>query len=271
MEKNKDITLIMTACAAYADLIEINITLMKKYWPDCNLKKICVVDTINDEIKKIAGFFDLLIEVPQSIAGKNLLRVRKALELIDTPYVMMVQDDFFLCDFVRNERLEQVLNFAKQHNAGTVALLYKYEKHKKASRVQSNIEFRKCSADEVYRISMQNIFWKTTYLKALVDRYESPADFERQGSGASSVLVENVYCLRNGHEIYPSVDAINRGKWRLGVTAFLKEQGIDYDSQKRPELSVMDKLVSRLRSRLFLISPKLVTAIVNKIPWRKSY
>lgn len=269
---DKKIALIITACAAYADLLQINLQLMKKYWPDCAVEKICVVDVLDQRVESLRPYFDQLLVEPQSVSGRNLLRVRKALEQVHTPYVMMIQDDFFLYDFVDNAALRQTVQFAEAHNAGTISLVYKYDEQKQKMRgSQEPVRFQPCAEGEAYRISMQNVFWKTTYLKTLVDAYESPADFERLGSRMSASMPESVYVMQSGKEVYPNVDAINRGKWRLGMTNFLQKENIQYDNQKWPELSAMEIFCATVRKKVFLLSPKLVTALMANLPWRKKY
>ena len=98
-----------------------------------------------------------------------------------------------------------------------------------------------------------------------------PTDFERLGSTYSLSLPESIYTVVRGREIYPNLDIIQRGKFRLNSTAFLRKEGLSYDTDRWPDLTWKDKAVITLRNRIYLLSPKLVTKLVAKAPWRKKY
>lgn len=246
---------------------------MEKYWSNCPFKKICAIDFKDESSANILSYFDEVIEIgTPSVAGKNMNRIQTALRHITTPYVMLLQDDFFLYDFVRNEDLESTLSFAKEHHAGSISLLYKHRKSVDfLAPPSAPAKLRLCPKDEPYRISMLNIFWDTAYLQKIADRYDSPSDFERQGSFLSATLDRPLYTILSGREIYPMLDAINRGKWRLGMLEFLKKEKIFYNKEKWPEPSTREKCIMHLRNFIYSLSPKIVTKLVAHSPFRKRH
>lgn len=269
---SSQLTLVVSAYHAYSDFLACNIALLQKYWPDCEVEKICALDVETDAMKALLPFFDKVVVDETSVGGKNMLRVQKALELVKTPYVLLILDDFLLYDRIHNEDLSAMVAFAEAHNAGSISLIYKNSERQNFNAPSREAPVLKESpSDDPYRISLRSVFWKTEYVKKFADRYPSPSDFERLGSTYSLSLPETIYTVVRGREIYPNLDIIQRGKFRLNSTAFLRKEGLSYDTDRWPDLTWKDKAVITLRNRIYLLSPKLVTKLVAKAPWRKKY
>ena len=85
---------------------------------------------------------------------------------------------------------------------------------------------------------MPGHIWKPEYLHAIASRFNTPAEFELQGSPwASSHLPAEVWALKREVQPWPICyycSAISRGEWEPAALEFCKQQGIDVDLSLRP-------------------------------------
>lgn len=205
---DENVTILMTSCQEYSDILYIHDRLFRKNWSDCPFKKILVVDKYD---KKVLGesLYDEVIEVGDHAEGAcNGIRILQGIRHVKTPYLILLQDDFLLYDDVDTELIQNIVKLAKKYRAGNIRFTVDPATEHRFSLKENLLEY-KCGM--AYRLSMQAGLWNTKYLYKIFSKYKNGSDFEREGSFASVKYEEPI--LAWGGVAYPYINAVQKGKW----------------------------------------------------------
>ncbi len=149
--------------------------------------------------------------------------------------VLILQEDFFLNSPVNFDLVQRGLAILTvRPNVGAVRLY----PCPGATETSNDTYFGQVARHSAYRTSCQATIWKPAYLKAIAERYNTPAEFELQGSPwASENLPQEVWAFKREVQPWPIsyfCSAISRGKWEPAALEFCRQQGITVDTSLRP-------------------------------------
>ena len=97
--KNKTDVLVLS-CDSYSDTWKIFYDLKSKYWKDCPYDTYLVTET------KDCDYFKTI-----KTTGAWTKRVREALIKLDSDFILVMLDDFFIRDYVDQERIDNLINY----------------------------------------------------------------------------------------------------------------------------------------------------------------
>lgn len=257
------LTVLVTSCKGYEDVLDIHEKLFKKFWSECPFKRMLVMDEVSQNADYLNNFDDVLI-CGKETGAKNHLRITRALERITTPYVIFLQEDMLLQDNVDNDRIYSLLDFVKRVDAGALRLIPFWGRDDYCDIVENTdgdiFEYTK---EMPYRVSYTPSIWNREQLYDISKRYEYGADFERQGSE---------YCKNKDIQIfgckyvaYPYYNGILRGKWELQAVRNLSYYKIIPDFTKHALMTPLDICKQGIMGYIFNISPNKVLKIQNYI------
>ena len=169
-----DTSILINTCDKYDDAWYPFFELMKKYWQECPYKVF-----LNTETKQYQheGMNLEVLNLPEGLNeapwGK---RIKSCLERIDTKYVILFLEDFFLQAPVNQEELERCINLMESDHR-YAAIYFKqidgftevYEKEPKYFLMSENI---------MYKLNLQAGLWRKSDLEALIGDEDSPWSFE---------------------------------------------------------------------------------------------
>ena len=112
---SKDCSLLISSCDSYDDLWRPFFTLLKKNWPDCAYKKYLITEN-----KKFDDLNVLSLSLGLNLSWSSLLI--KALDKIETPYVLLMLEDFFIHSKVDNKLIQDLLQTAISKNMNLLRL-----------------------------------------------------------------------------------------------------------------------------------------------------
>lgn len=246
--KNTDCTLLVCSCDKYADLLDPFLSLFRKYWPDCPFELVLVTET--EPVLAGGAAFDRVIACGPGMNWAS--RLVRALDQVETPYVLMLCDDYFLHRPVDTEGLLHRLGQAKAFGAANLRLIPN-PKPGAANTVGKRdglFEYRKNTA---YCIATQAGFWERGFLKRLAEPVASIWEFERTGSFA--VADDPRPLLVTPTQEFPFLDAVHKGYWEKFGVACLRENGISYDFSKRGLPPFKVRFIEGLKGLIFAIFP----------------
>lgn len=226
-----DMTVLVATCDEYADLVSIFIRLFRRYWPDCPYEVVQSTETAAE-----AGFD----RVVKAGAGRNWSeRLANALDNIDTPYVLLLLDDYLLSGEVDTSLVRQRLDEAKRADA---------------------LNYRLCPdppravKNTAYSISCKVGIWNRDFLRSLVARTGSAWEFERFGSFMFDESDPRPIMVSGKCE-FPFVDAVHKGYWEKCAVELLARNSIRPDFSRRgfPPLKV--RVVEGLKKLAFMVFP----------------
>jgi len=222
-QKNKDCAIIVSSCDAYSDAWHPFFTLFFRYWSDCPFSVYLIsgqkqypdvrVNTLHIKDKKWAS---------------NLLEV---LEMVDTPYVLYMQEDYFLQKKVQTKNILELVENMRNWQAGYVRLV---PSPKPDKVFEHNFSLGTILPQSSYRVSLQASIWSVQILKKLLRPGESGWDMETHGSRRSGVLPELFLSAYKPILDYYAPTAIKKGKWMPGALWLCKKEGIVVDTSVRP-------------------------------------
>ena len=236
---NNDCTVLVTSCDAYRDVEASFLQLFRKYWPDCPFELVIVSETGAEE------GFDRTIFTGKGKTWSQMLV--EALDQIETSYVVMLMNDYFLESPVNTALILNRLAEAKEKGA---------------------LNYRLCPdppravKNTAYSVSCKAGIWNRQFLRALAAKTKSAWEFERYGRFMFDESDLRPLLVTEALE-FPFLDVIHKGYWEPWGAALLKREGIDYDFSVRgmPPLSVRVK--EKAKNVIFRLNPDLVTRIQN--------
>lgn len=231
---DNDLTIFVNTSDNFDDCWDPFFKLFKLYWPDCPYPIV-----LNTELKDYS-YEGLNIQCTKVSLGEHkklgwsecLIR---ALDGIDSTYILYLQEDYFLEAPVRADVLKSILAEMKLLSIGAVRLLG-------ADGVGPFHQINSPLIVEVdkgakWRLSLQAALWKKSVLCSLVRKHETPWQLESYGSFRTRRLKDKI-CSVNREifftkesEIFPySPTGVVAGKWvKEIVEPLFAKHNIDID------------------------------------------
>jgi hypothetical protein len=233
-----DLTIFVNTSDNFEDCWNPFFALFAQYWPNCPYPIV-----LNTE-KKGYNFESLDIlctrvsedESERLTWSECLLR---GLGTIKTPYILYLQEDYFLDAPVRSDTVEMLLNELRTDHADVIRLM---ESEGAGPWIGSESHLIWEVAQKAkYRISLQAALWRKDFLRAQVRSHENPWQLESFGSMRLRRKKAKIFCVNRklfsgeGKEIFSyRPTGVIAGKWVLHIVQplFLKH-GIEVDYSQR--------------------------------------
>jgi hypothetical protein len=232
---------------AYADLWTPFFTLFWRYWPDCPFPVYLGTNAL--------PFPDPRVTVVHAEHGNNWTnRVRLQLQQLQTPYVLIVLEDFFLRSPVDTRACLDCFAAMRTLDAHMVRL---HPDPKPDHPVPGFPLLGSIDARAPYRACAQIAIWKRETLLSLMKENESVWEFELLGSRRSDKLDG---FFSTWKPLMKHRHVMERGKWFRNEARIHRKMGIGFNSQ-RPVWSVRDTLKRQ--------GKVAVSKLLRVIPWRE--
>lgn len=251
------LTVVVDSFDGYSDLWPCFFSVFQKHWADCpydiklvsNQKKFDGIDTIN---------------VGEETCWSE--RTLKAIESINTDYVLLLLEDYFLGEPVKNKEIEQVISFMKQRKARYLRLT-----NIPKSRFGSGEVFFSLYADEEYAVNLQAAIWEKQFLLDSLKKYPGNAwEFEIGflREAVSSKHVELAGCFGMVQDPLHIHNGVLKGKWFPREIKFFAKKGIHISWEERGKLSLLQmakyNLSVGLKNRLSYKMRKRIKLLLRK-------
>lgn len=258
-----ELTIFVNTSDNFEDCWEPFFKLFKLYWPECQYPIVLNTETKDYQYE---GLNITCSKV--SLGEKKRLGwsecLKRALEAIETPYILYLQEDYFLEAPVKADILESLLAEIKALKVGAVRL----------SGTDGVGPFHEIGSSLIvevdkaakWRLSLQAALWKKSVLESLVRRHETPWQLESYGSFRTRRLKEKICSVNQNtfsgfdNDVFPyRPTGVVAGRWVIDVVEPLfKKHGINIDFNVRgshirgqrikKKKSLLLRLIDRLRS-----------------------
>ena len=224
---NSKISLVFCTCDRYESLWANFFQLWKKYWPGFNSQVILNTETSNFSY---AG-----LGIVRPMFSKDHLswseRLYESLEMVQTPYVILTLDDFYLKSDVDVDAIEVCIR--QMDTDSSVGLFTFAPQPGNNKSCDFSDRFEKRARMAPYRINAQIGLWRVSYLKSILRMYENPWEFELNGSFRSMFSAVKLYSLKKGVPLVFDYDwgfLIVRGQLNREVAEhFINNEMIEFD------------------------------------------
>ena len=246
---NGQLSVLVSSCDKYSVPF---VTLFKKYWQDCPYKKILVTETVQPKT-------ELFDEVLLTGMGKRWVdMMAESFEKLDTPYVLLLLDDYLICDYIDNNLIERMLTVADKYDVGALRMI----QNPKCSKIFTEEPgFGEYEKGVGYRIALQASIWNVKYLKKITKDYDNIWDFERKGSFKSNEYDQRILCTLK--QVFPFEDSVHKGKWEPAAVRLCERNDINIDFNRRGVMSNFLIAKKHFKGAIVDINPTLITKIQN--------
>lgn len=232
----KDCTMIVCSCDSYSDTWEPLFKSIKKYWENFDMPIVLNTETKTYQME------GLKIKCLQLFKNKKVNwgeRFIEHLKRIDTEFVFLMLDDYFLVEPVDTTVINNCLNWMRENSNIAVFSFHRVDDpNNTPSEKYTNFDRR--PQNGMYRLNCQAAIWRRERLLKFLKKNESPWDFEIYGSIRSSKYKDEFYSIREGvkeplnYNMVSHGTGICRGKWvKSIVEPLFKELDVKVDFSKR--------------------------------------
>ena len=258
-----DLTILVNTSDSFEDCWHPFFHLFATYWPGCEFPIVLNTET------KTYSHSGLAIR-SAAVAGSATRRLTwseclsRCLDDIGTPFVLYLQEDYFLERAVQTSFIETFLAELREGRADVIRLMecggagpWHASHHPLLWQVDQH---------SAYRISLQAALWRKSTLRDHLRPHESPWQLEVFGSTRARRVKDKVLCVNRdrfdgvGREILPyQPTGVVKGQWersiveplfaRHGIEVDFSRRGFfDHDAPAGVKRSFVARLTDRVRS-----------------------
>jgi len=248
----RELSVAVMSCDRYGDLWPHFFHFFEKNWPDCPFRVyLCTNHRAFDH-----GTVQV-VPVGDDLSWAHT--TREFMLRIPTPYVLILQDDFFLAKRVRTEAVLDYLRILKELKGVYLRLRADFPPD---TRIPGFPAVGRIEPGTPYRVANQASIWNRETFLSLLKEGETAWDMELLGSRRSDVLVDGFYASRRPAFFYPVTGVVKRGKWIRKWVRVCTKEGLAVDLRARPMMTVFQDMTSR--------NGALIYPFVDRLPpkWR---
>ena len=252
---NQLCTFVISSCDAYKDLWTPYFNLKTRFWPDCPFRTVLISESIKTEIKDVETF-----NTGQHLSWSAMLR--KTIEAVKTPFVLLSMEDFFFQSKVDSAKVENLLDYVIGEDISMLRLIPRPGPN---MDLQQDANLGKISMNANYRVSGQASFWKSEVLLDLLDDSESLWEFEINATKRSQKYDGFVSVIKPIFTYKHHV--IERGKWFPWSALKFKRMNIGVDLKSREVMGFIETVVWCLKKTLtpiWLVLPTSIRAFLKR-------
>lgn len=213
-----NVTMLIMSCDKFSDLWTGHARLLERNWGDRNMKTYIVSDR-QSEIK--------LPGVEVICAGEDVEwseRLRYALQYVNTEYVFVTLDDYYLIKAVNNQQMENLVSLMYQEKVDYIRLFPRPKRATKETfKGLKNIKRIDTSCD--YSVNLYAGIWKKEFLSSCIRNPMNAWKFEV--SLHRRAVEYGAMCLVSNRGEFEILDVVRKGKLlRRASRYFKKHPGI---------------------------------------------
>lgn len=247
---NKKLTVLVVGYDGYIDVWNHDFALMNRYWKD--RPRTILADA---ELRPDYDGVEVLNAGNDAEWSKKLIR---ALQVIETDYVILLLEDFFICDYVDNKKLLHAIqlmdndhiDFYQLSTFGIIKNRYKGKPYK------GNKKIKIVPIDRQYPINLQAAIWRKSFLQEKVGKgnynawvFELNHINEEVNTGKITCLVDTTNMLNITHGIVQS-------KYLRAAKRKLNRLGCNITDTERTVFSVSEDFKYQLKKVMSTIIPR---------------
>ncbi len=225
------------SCDAYRDLWTPFFTLFWRFWPDCPFPVYLGSNHASFDDSQVTTL---------AIGDYSWSKVlRLCLQQVDTTYVLLLLEDFFLDRRVVTDTILCNLNTLHALD-GIVLRLFPHPGPDSA--IPGHPDIGRLHPTAPYRVSAQAALWNRNGLIDVLRDDESPWEFEWKGTVRARNSPDGFYSMYEATLSYRQV--VERGQWFWGAAGYYGRQQIGCDFAARPVMSpaiALKKAMNRFR------------------------
>ena len=250
------ISVVVSSCDRFFDAWRPFAFFFRKYWPDCPFPVYLVVNELRVQSTWLRG---ISVGPDQGWATT----MQRALAQIETPYILYLQEDYFLTAPVRTEQLASDIAYAIEQNAASFCF---YDLSLLEPQFGNQRErFGVVPEDSLGRTRLQATLWKRDAFASLLRPGDTAWNMEARGSERTRGMLMLSYAQSDDLPIPYLMSAIVRGLWTPEAIALCR----DHNLRTRPAFRSLDpgtKAGRRWRRAIDRVRLPITLALQGDLP-----
>ena len=253
--RNKDCSIIISSCDKFSDLWDANVKLLEKNWADRGVKTYIVTDSPTD--KEFDG-----VEIISAGEGTEITeRIRFALQIVKTEYIIFLLDDYFLTDLINDKKVENCIGAMEKENLDYLRLYTfmnaKYFKEK----IGDYGDIFRITTDAIYNINLYPCVFKRDFLLATLDGTMNAWQYEVSLTKAGARY--GAKCALVNPNALDMLDVVRKGRLIRKAKRYLDKYDLYHGDREVMDVFTTLKLGTTYRLKVLL--PRGVTGFARKI------
>ena len=229
------VTLLINTCDDYEDLWRPFFTLLQRYFVPLQMRIVVNTET------KVCTFPGLHIDTINFKSENYGARMQAVLSQIDTEYLLLMLDDFFLREPVRMDRLASIIDWM---DADRDIVYFNCDATEAVCDREVNHYpgYRRLPAGNRYTLNLQAAVWRTRKMREYWRHNVSPWEWEERCNVLTAAQPrDKFYCVLREEDRFMNYGyrkgqwmGICHGQWvREDVVPLFAKEGIEIDFSKR--------------------------------------
>lgn len=239
-----DVTIVVSSCDKYSALWEPFFASLFKYWPTLNTdhkdsKILLVANKQQYQHPRIT-----MVNIPNETSWTD--NILQALQQVDTKYVLLFLDDYWLDTPVNEQRLAELLQLVRTTDAAMLQISYNDMRYQSGEPHPNIDEVMYRNKYAHYKLSLQLAVWDRQTLLDLLRPGENPWEFELAGTVRSHGYPREVFTVSSNEPI-TYVNATFQGHIRPEAITHAKAHEFYFDDKSFPILGKFNpKLTAKI-------------------------
>jgi len=262
MENNKamdDVSILVVGFDGYIDVWNHFFSLINNYWPD-RPKTYLATSELTPNYKDVTV-------LPAGPGSEWSKRTYNALQHIDTPYVILMLEDFYITDFVDNNVLADSINLIKSNDIKFYQIQSpNYKRDKKLGYAFNNNEdIRVIPSDKDYVLNLQSVIWNKEYLMSVIGNKNYNAWVFELNNIHKDINSKRIEYLIDTRNILHITHAIVQSKYLRPAVKQLKTIGHPINLEERLAFNRIDQFKYDLKVYISDRAPKCLRKTLKSI------
>ena len=224
--KNK-CSILVNSCDSYEDILDTFFELLHRFWPDLNFP----IYLSTESLKYTNEYFDIINVHPLNKNCAWTTRIAECLNMIDTDYVLLILDDFFLYDYVDSQAFEKCLNWMDSNSKIATFIFYPICGKSKECNYDN---FKQILKDSIYIICPAILsLWRKKSLLKYTEKYKEDIWlWEKNATNRSKTIYkkDEIYATKFlNKNVFPydfTKYGLFSGKWQKETVNLFEKLGI---------------------------------------------
>lgn len=255
-----DVSILVVGFDGYIDVWNIFFSLLEKYWPQ-RPKTYLATSELNPEYHNVTV-------IPAGPDSEWSKRAYNALQHIDTPYVILMLEDFFITNHVDNKTLNESIDIIKENDIKYYQIQSpNYSRDKKlGTAFKDNESIRVIPKNKSYVLNLQTVIWDKEFLKSVIgqDNYNAWL-FEIKNKHKEEINTDKIQYLIDTRNILNITHAIVQSKYLRNAVKHMESIGFPIDLSQRKMFSKSEQFKYDLKCFMSDNAPKILNSPLKAI------
>lgn len=212
-----DLTLLISTCEKFSDIWNIQCSLLNENWGDRDIRTVLLTDAPNPY--RHDG-----VEIVSAGDGADMKdRLSFFVDAIDTEYVLITLDDYFLTKKVDNTKIQSLIRLMEAQKLDYIRL-FPSPHSRKTLPIEGEAHVRMLTFDKRYDVNLYPGLWRKSFLKETLAAEQSDA-WQYEVSLTKTAVRLNARCAWCKEDVYHILDAVRKGKFLHPAKRFVDSYG----------------------------------------------